>query len=86
MPKLYFAPSHAVRYIGKEPKEFAYSLARPKPMLENGDIVVVDKRTAHTLTRKGFGEFEEVDNIALADAKTSAKKTTKKASLVKQKI
>ena len=85
MAKLYFAPSSAVKYVGKEPKEFAYSTVRPKPILENGDIVVVDKKTAHTLVTKGFGDFEEVESIRLANSKVDVKKNDKKSLLDKAK-
>lgn len=69
MSKVHFAPNSAIRYIGKERQEFSTSLARPKPILEHGDIVIVDKRTAFNLTHKGFGEFEMVEEIDFSQAK-----------------
>lgn len=63
MSKVHFEPNSAIRYIGKEQKEFTTSLARPKPIMEHGDILIVDKRVAFNLTQKGFGEFEMVEEI-----------------------
>jgi len=66
--KLYYAPAVAVRYIGADGKDFAASLARPKPMLNNGDFVITDKRTAYNLINKGFGQYESVESIEIPDA------------------
>lgn len=85
MSQLYFAPFSAVKYVGEEPKEFAHSLARPKPTLKKGDIVVVEKKTAHILVTRGFGDFVEVDNVELANAKVNVKKNEKKSLLEKAK-
>ncbi len=63
MAKVHFAPMYAVRYVGTKTKEFSTSLARPKPTLNTGDILIVDKRQAFILTKKGFGDFEQVENI-----------------------
>jgi len=63
MAKVHFAPSRAIKYVGSKAKEFTASLARPKPTLKKGDIVIVDKRTAFNLVTKGFGEFVEVEDI-----------------------
>jgi len=63
MTKVYFTPYSAVRYIDTKAKEFKGSLARPRPMLKNGDIVIVDKKTAFNLTKKGFDNFTEVTDI-----------------------
>ncbi len=73
MATVYFAPNRAIKYIGSRVKEFHTSLARPKPKLKRGDIVIVDKKTAFNLVHKGFGEFETVDNIEFvkADVKNS---------------
>lgn len=65
MAKVLFAPFYAVKYIGSETKEFTSSLARPRPSISTGDIVIVDKRTAFNLVEKGFGDFEMVSNIEL---------------------
>lgn len=63
MATVYFKPSAAVRYMGRKQKEFPLSLARPRPKLRLGDIVIVDRATAYKLTKKGFGEFEQVESI-----------------------
>ncbi|MBE0498572.1 MAG: hypothetical protein IBX43_04945 [Campylobacterales bacterium] len=68
MAKVHFAPYSAIRYVGEKPTLFATSLARPKPMLEVGDIVITDKRTAFNLVHKGFGNFEMVEDVVSADA------------------
>lgn len=68
MGKVCFQPYYAIKYIKDEPKEFVHSLARPKPVLEKGDVVIVDKRTAFNLVQKGFGEFEMVDSIEIASS------------------
>ncbi len=86
MAKVCFAPFFAIRYAGEETKEFSHSLARPKPILETGDVVIVDKKTAFNLVEKGFGEFESVNSIEiaeaeakeLAEAEAKTKKTQKK--------
>jgi hypothetical protein len=67
MKKVHFSPLSAIRYVGDEPKEFSASLARPKPVLEYGDIVILDKRTAYNLV-KGFGQYESVETIEIHDA------------------
>lgn len=64
MATVYFAPNAAVRYVGKKHKELATSLARPKPILKQGDIVVLDKRSAFNMTTKGFGDFVAVESIS----------------------
>ena len=66
MATINFAPYKAVKYVGKKAKGFSHSLARPKPTLKNGDIVIVDKKTAHTLVNKGFEEFKDVESISFA--------------------
>jgi hypothetical protein len=71
MAKVHFAPNSAIRYVGAETKEFTNSLARPKPVLEYGDIIIVDRRTAFNLVNKGFGEYEDVEAIEIAKTKTS---------------
>lgn len=63
MAKVHFAPYSAIRYVGSKTKELSTSLARPKPMLKRGDIIIVDKKSAHNFVNKGFGEFEFVENI-----------------------
>jgi len=67
MAKVHFAPNCIVKYIGENPKEFTHSLARPRPILSKGDLVVVDKRTCFNLTVKGFGEFEEIKELSILD-------------------
>lgn len=64
MATVHFAPNVAVKFVGNKPKEFAYSLARPKPILKSGDIVIVDEKTAFALLKRGFGEFKKVDEIS----------------------
>ena len=64
MAKVHFAPSCAIKYVGSKAKVFNTSIARPKPLLKKGDIIIVDKKTAFNLTMKGFGEFVEVDAIS----------------------
>jgi hypothetical protein len=68
MSKVCFQPYYAIKYIKDEPKEFVHSLARPRPILEKGDVVIVDKRTAFNLCTKGFGEFEMVDSIEFSSS------------------
>jgi hypothetical protein len=63
MAKVHFAPFSAIKYIGSKAKVFNTSLARPKPTLKRGDIVIVDKKTAFNLVHKGFGEFADVTEI-----------------------
>jgi hypothetical protein len=66
MSKIHFAPNSAIRYVGAETKEFTTSLARPKPLLKKGDIVIVDRRTAFNLVHKGFDEYEDVEAISFS--------------------
>ena len=68
MAKVHFEPNSAIKYVGPKSKEFASSLARPKPMLKKGDIVIVDKRTAFNLVTKGFGNFVEVKDVEFVKA------------------
>jgi hypothetical protein len=49
-----------IRYIGEKPREFKESLKRPFPILNTGDICVVDTKTANFLTRP-TGGFEKID-------------------------
>jgi len=78
MAKVYFAPSCAIKYVGSKAKVFNTSLARPKPTLKKGDIVIVDKKTAFNLTKKGFGEFEEVEEISFVKSDTQTQVTIDK--------
>lgn len=75
MARVYFGPNAAIKYVGAKPKEFTHSLARPKPVLKKGDIVIVNKRTAFNQVKKGFGNFTEVDEISFvkADKDTASK-------------
>ena len=68
MAKVHFAPYRAIKYTGAKAKEFSGSLARPRPILKKGDIVIVDKKTAFNLTRKGFDNFVEVKDIEFVKA------------------
>lgn len=77
MAKVFFGPYAAIKYVGAKSKELAVSVARPKPKLKKGDIVILDKRSAFNLTKKGFGEFEEVKDISFVKADTE---TVKKIS------
>ena len=72
MAKVHFAPYSAIKYTGSKAKEFSTSLARPKPVLKKGDIVIVDKRSAFNLVNKGFGEFVEVDEISFTKGDVAA--------------
>jgi len=75
MAKVHFEPACAVKYVGNKSKEFSTSLARPKPKLTKGDIIIVDKKTSFNLVTKGFGEFREVKSIEFnQDAVKAAKK------------
>ena len=64
MAKVHFAPQCAIKYIGSKAKVFNTSIARPKPLLKKGDIIIVDKKTASNLVTKGFGEFKNVEEIS----------------------
>jgi hypothetical protein len=72
MATVHFAPYSAIKYIGSKAKVFHTSLARPKPKLKKGDIVIVDKKTAFNLVHKGFGEFELVEEISFVKADTQS--------------
>ena len=69
MAKVHFAPFNAIKYVGSKAQVFHTSLARPKPTLKKGDIIIVDKVTAFNLVNKGFGEFVKVEEIEFATAK-----------------
>ena len=56
MAKVHFAPYCAIVYVGSKTKELSTSLARPKPIIKRGDIVIVDKKDAHNFVNKGFGQ------------------------------
>ncbi|MGB3988532.1 MAG: hypothetical protein WBK67_02445 [Minisyncoccales bacterium] len=68
MAKVHFAPYSAIKYVGSKAKDFNTSLARPKPTLKKGDIVIVEKKDAFNLVSKGYGEFVMVDEIAFLKA------------------
>ncbi len=68
MATVHFKPYSAVKYVGSKSKEHLTSLARPKPVLKKGDILIVDKRQAANMTTKGFGEFIAVDDISFVKA------------------
>lgn len=72
MAKVHFEPMCAVKYVGAKAKDFNTSLARPKPRLKKGDIVIVDKKTSFNLIQKGFGEFVEVKSISFTKADAEA--------------
>lgn len=74
MATVHFAPYKAVKYVGSKAKELTTSSARPKPILKKGDIVIVDKRTGFNMVHKGFGLYEDVENISFvkADKETAA--------------
>ena len=63
MAKVYYEPYKAIKYVGTKAKVLNTSLARPKPILKKGDIVIVDHVTAFNLVNKGFGDFVYVDII-----------------------
>ena len=63
MAKVYYEPYKAIKYVGTKAKVFNTSLARPKPTLKKGDIVIVDKVSAFNLVNKGFGDFVYEDTI-----------------------
>ena len=75
MAKVYYEPYKAIKYVGTKAKVFNTSLARPKPTLKKGDIVIVDKVTAFNLVNKGFGDFvyEEKIEFIKADKEISEK-------------
>ncbi|MDT8337572.1 MAG: hypothetical protein RQ763_00090 [Sulfurimonas sp.] len=75
MAKVHFAPYSAIKYVGSKAKDFNTSLARPKPTLKKGDIVIVLKKDAFNLVSKGYGEFVAVDTIEFkkGDIETAAK-------------
>ena len=68
MAKVYYEPYKAIKYVGTKAKVFNTSLARPKPKLVKGDIVVVDKVTAFNLVNKGFGDFVYEEKIEFVKA------------------
>ena len=72
MAKVHFEPMCAVKYVGVKAKDFNTSLARPKPRLKKGDIVIVDKKTSFNLIQKGFGEFVGVESISFTKADVEA--------------
>lgn len=74
MAKVHFAPYSAVKYVGSKAKELSTSLARPKPVLKKGDIVIVEKKDAFNLVTKGYGDFVFVDEIEFkkGDTETAA--------------
>ena len=75
MAKVFFEPLCAVKYTGSKAKEFLYSLARPKPFLKKGDIVIVSRKDSFNLVSKGHGEFVSVDKIEFVKADTQASQT-----------
>lgn len=67
--KIFFLPNVAIEYIGDKEQEFSRSLARPKPIVKKGDVVIMDKVNAYnivkmfpTLWKKVEGECVEVAN------------------------
>jgi hypothetical protein len=81
MATVYFGPFKAVKYVGKKTKPFSTSLARPKPTLRRGDIVILEKRAAFNLVKKGFEEFEYVESIEFVKADRETAKTLNAMSL-----
>jgi len=77
MAKVYFAPYSAIKYVGTKAKVLNTSLARPKPKLVKGDIVIVDKKVAFNLVHKGFDEFVSVDEISFVKADVSSEQKIK---------
>jgi len=75
MAKVYYEPYRAIKYVGAKAKVLNTSLARPKPTLKKGDIVIVDKVSAFNLVNKGFGDFvyEEEIEFVKADKELSKK-------------
>lgn len=75
MATVHFAPSCAIKYVGSKGKVFTTSLARPKPTLKKGDIIIVDKKVAFNLVTKGFGEFVNVDEISFTKSDTATQES-----------
>ena len=75
MAKVYYEPYKAIKYVGTKAKVLNTSLARPKPTLKKGDIVIVDHVTAFNLVNKGFGDFifEKDIEFVKADKELSQK-------------
>lgn len=61
MKRFFLGNFAAVIYIGEVEKEFTRSPFSPKPMLKNGDIVVLDKLHAYNLSKLLPTEFEMLD-------------------------
>jgi len=82
MAKVFFAPMCAIRYVGAKSREFTHSLARPKPTIKKGDILIVDKTTAFNLTVKGYGEYESVDTIEFVKGDAHTAETIKELEAI----
>ena len=78
MARVLFEPNCAVKYVGAKAKVFDTSIARPKPTIKKGDIIIVDKRTAFNLTQKGFGDFKAVENIEFVKSDVNTAETISK--------
>lgn len=60
--KVFFSPYKAIRYIGEKEQEFTRSLARPKPIVKNGDYCIVTKKDAYNLCRLFPTLWKQVDD------------------------
>lgn len=61
MPKIFLGNLSAIRYLGNEQKEFNRSPFTPKPVVKNGDIIILEKIHAHNLSKLLPTEFEMIN-------------------------
>ena len=62
MPKIFLGNLSAIRYLGNEEKEFNRSPFTPKPIVKNGDIIILEKIHAHNLSKLLPTEFEMIND------------------------
>ena len=68
-PKVYMPNLFALMYEGDEPYEFREAIRRPFPKIRKGDVVIVDRRAAKWLTRRGmpFTIVEDAIGVVAGD-------------------
>ena len=59
--KIYLGALSGIQYLGENEKEFSRSPFNPKPLVKNGDIVVLENIHAHNLSKLLPTEWKKLD-------------------------
>lgn len=60
--RIYLGESSAIKFIGENEKEFTRANFSPKPIVQSGDIVILDKLSAYNISKLLPTEWELIDS------------------------